>query len=111
MKHDITPELLEALSEWKTFLPRAILEGRVGKCDELTISIRSKERGHNTPHVHASTSCASLSISIIDGQVLSQSGKISSKKIQKASEWVLANKPFLTKEWNRIADSTFKFPL
>ena len=39
-------KLIESkLLEWCYILPRYLVEGKVGKCDELIFEIRSKEKG------------------------------------------------------------------
>ena len=101
----------QKLLEWRFILPRRLIEGKVGKCDELTFEIRSKEKGHNIPHVHVSTKVASLSISIETGEVLAQSGRINEKNITKAKNWIIQNQDFLKTNWNALADCPTKFPI
>ena len=104
-------EIKNKILEWKYILPRLALEAKVGSCDNLYFEIRTKENGHNKPHVHVSTSAAMLSISIETGEVLAQSGSIRERNIEKARNWILQNQDFLKAKWNELANCPIKFPI
>ena len=101
----------QKILEWQYILPKFRVEGKVGKCDELTFVIHSKEKGHYMPHVHVSTMVADLSIAIETGEILEQSGRINDKIIAKAQEWIFQNKDFLKSKWNILADCPVKFEI
>lgn len=101
----------EKILEWQYILPRLLLEAEVGKCDNLIFEVRTKEKGHNTPHVHVSTTVASLSIAIETGEILAQSGNISGKNLQKAKDWIVLNQDFLKEKWNILSDNPIKFAI
>ncbi|MBQ7496950.1 MAG: DUF4160 domain-containing protein [Selenomonas sp.] len=66
----------------------------------LWIEIRTKEKSHPIPHVHAHFGDSSVSISLT-GSILA--GSLSnSKKQEEAVAWVIDNSEFLEKEWRRI---------
>lgn len=101
----------EKIKEWQYILPRLLEEAKMGTCDTLTFEIRTKEKGHNIPHVHVSTRVASLSIAIETGEVLAQSGKIRERNIQKAKAWIRDNRDFLASKWNELADSPIQIAI
>lgn len=64
------------------------------------IEMRSKERGHNIPHVHAVKNGQSMQIAF-NGRVLA--GKLKSKKDEEAVvQWVIAHKNLLENEWKEM---------
>lgn len=97
--------------EWKFILPLLRVEAKVGKCDNLTFEVRTKENGHNKPHIHVSTSAASLSIAIETGEILAQSGSIRERNIEKARDWIFQNQNFLKAKWNELANCPIKFSI
>lgn len=74
------------------------------RIDGMKFKIYPNEQGHNAAHVHMETSSASVSIEITTLRVLDYSGKITSKKIQKAVAWVADNREMLIKNWNEFTN-------
>lgn len=76
----------------------------VGRIDGMKFKVYPNEQGHNAAHVHMETSSASVSIEITTLKILECSGKITSKKIQKAVTWVADNREMLIKNWNEFTN-------
>lgn len=76
---------------------------RVGKADGISFEVRSRERNHSVPHVHASYGGYSVSISIEDGIV--RGGNLPKKREKISSEWVLAHKEELLTVWKNYSMS------
>ena len=74
----------------------------------LVIEIRTKEGGHNIPHVHARIGNKNVSISLIDCQVLA--GNIPLKNQKQAVKWVKEHKSELQLEWENIHGEIY-FPV
>ncbi len=72
--------------------------GRVGSRGSIIFEIRTKEQGHNVPHVHAHYGSDNISISLIDFSVLA--GNIPKKQEKVAVEWVKKNINNLKDRWN-----------
>lgn len=100
----------KAIREWEFILPRKLLEGRVGKQDELVFELHSKEQGHNRPHIHVHTSIGDISIAIDKIEVLHKNERIQQKTIDKALAWVEKNLDMLREKWNEIPN-VVKFDL
>lgn len=66
----------------------------------IIIEIRTKEEGHNIPHIHARYHNDNISISLIDGKILA--GNIPIKKQKIAQKWVIDNLNHLREEWKDI---------
>lgn len=71
---------------------------RVGARGEIIFEIRTKEQGHNVPHVHACYGDSNISISLTDCSVLA--GNIPRKQQTFAVGWVCSNLEFLRSKWN-----------
>ena len=65
----------------------------------VKFEIRTKEKGHNVPHIHAHYEGKNVSISF-DGAVLA--GGIKRRKQIEAINWVLNNKELLEKKWKEM---------
>ena len=66
----------------------------------VRIEIRTRENGHNEPHVHAIYAGESMSISLVTADILA--GIINNTKAKKrAIQWVKENKDLLMKEWRK----------
>ncbi len=77
----------------------------IERIKELKFEVRTNEQsGHHRPHLHVSTSSASLSIAIDDGEVLAQSGKISPSQIKTAQKWMKDNHDFIVEKWNEFSN-------
>lgn len=64
------------------------------------IEIRSRESGHNIPHVHAVKNGQSISIAF-NGCILA--GRLKSKKDEESVvQWVIDNKSFLEDRWKEM---------
>ena len=72
--------------------------GQVGKCKQIVFEIRTKEQGHNTPHLHAHYEDENISISLVDFSVLA--GNIPDKQRKLAVEWTREHIDFLRTKWN-----------
>lgn len=98
------------IKEWINILPSYRIFKKVGRSDTLAFEIRTKEKGHNIPHVHVATMAASLSIAIETGEVLAQSGA-DARSVKEAQKWILDNQTFLKEKWNELADCPIKFEI
>ena len=72
--------------------------GQVGKVKQIVFEIRTKEQGHNTPHLHAHYEDENISISLVDFSVLA--GNIPVKQQKLAIEWTKENIEKLRQKWN-----------
>ena len=90
--------------EWDIILRNISDYALIGKVNGIKFEIRTNEQGHNRPHLHVSTSSASMSISIDDGTILAQSGKISPAQTKKAKQWIKNNKDLIIKKWNELSN-------
>lgn len=72
--------------------------GKVGTRGSIIFEIRTKEQGHNTPHLHAHYGNKNISISLIDFSVLA--GNIPAKQERIAIEWTKQNIDVLKSKWN-----------
>lgn len=90
--------------EWEIILKNFSDYAQVGKVNGIKFEIRPKERGHNIPHLHVSTSSSRMSVAIESGEVLALTGKISSSQKKMATEWILKNHDLLVSKWNELSD-------
>lgn len=74
------------------------IRSQVGSRGAITFEIRTKEKGHNMPHIHATYENKNISISLIDFTVLS--GNLPNKQTKIAVEWTKENIEKLKKKWN-----------
>lgn len=72
--------------------------GQVGKVKQIVFEIRTKEQGHNTPHLHAYYENENISISLVDYTILA--GNIPAKQQRLAVEWTRENIEKLRSKWN-----------
>ena len=70
----------------------------------VVIEIRTKEQGHNIPHIHAHYQGESISVSLLDGTVLA--GNIPKKNERRAVDYVLSHQNKLLNEWTAIHGKT-----
>lgn len=70
----------------------------------VVIEIRTKEQGHNMPHIHAHYQGENISVSLLDGTVLA--GNIPKKNERIAVDYVLSHQNELLNEWKDIHGST-----
>lgn len=76
---------------------------KVGRENGVVFEIRTNEKNHSLPHVHAAYGEYSISIDIVSGKVLA--GRLPKKKQKTAVDWVLAHKDKLLGDWKNIAIS------
>lgn len=74
------------------------IRGRVGTRNGIEFSVRSNERNHPIPHVHAKYGECEVSIAIETGEILV--GNLPPKRTAIAQEWVSAHKNDLMTKWN-----------
>ena len=79
------------------------IRGRVGYTNGISFVIRTDEKKHHIPHVHAAYGKYNISIEIVTGKVLA--GNLPAKNQRLAVEWVIANKVQLLNDWKSIAIS------
>ena len=77
------------------------IRGKVGNLRGITFEVRTKEKNHSVPHVHAKYGNHSISIDIENGIILA--GNLPPSQQRQAKEWVKKNKSFLLGEWSNIA--------
>lgn len=65
----------------------------------IRFEIRPKENGHNLPHCHASYQGQEISISLVDGEVIT--GNIPKQQQRFAVDWVKRNLPVLQSCWDK----------
>lgn len=80
-----------------------ILEIReqVGTVRGIKFEVRSREKNHNRPHVHAEYDKYAVSIDIETGEILA--GNLPPSQKTKAIKWVKDNKDYLLGKWSKIA--------
>lgn len=70
---------------------------RIGQVKGIFFEIRTKEQGHNVPHLHANYGNQNISISLIDFSILA--GNLPHKQEQIAIEWTKNNIDKLKNKW------------
>lgn len=109
--NDFTSEQLELLSEWELILRNICDFVQVAKVNGIRFEVYTNEKGsHHKPHLHVSTSSASMSIAIEDGEILARSGKISPPQIKQAQNWTHNNKELIVNKWNAFSNG-FEIPV
>jgi len=73
----------------------------------ITVEVRSREEGHNTPHVHAHYQQYHVSIDINSAIIII--GNLPNKQLEKAIEFVQNNRTMLLEKWNKYHEFKFKF--
>lgn len=95
----------EIFLEWELILRNISDFVQIAKINGIKFEVRTNEQsGHHRPHLHVSTSSASLSIAIDDGEILAKSGKISPPQLKMAKEWMLKNKDLVASKWNEFSN-------
>ena len=96
---------IQTLLEWEFILKNISQFQEIKRIDGIKFEVRANEQsGHHRPHLHVSTSSASLSIAIDDGEILAQSGKISPAQIKTAQKWIKNNRDFISRKWNEFSN-------
>lgn len=91
---------LKGLVLWE-YVFRGVLSRRdtVERTHGIRFEIRPKENGHNVPHCHASYQGQEISISLVDGEVIT--GNIPKQQQRFAVMWVKNNLQVLQAYWNK----------
>lgn len=91
---------LKGLVLWE-YIFRGVLSRRdtVERTHGIRFEIRPKENGHNVPHCHASYQGQEISISLVDGEVIT--GNIPKQQQRFAVMWVKNNLQVLQTHWNK----------
>lgn len=100
----MTEQEKQVFWEWDVILKNFSDYAQIGKTNGIKFKIRTNEQGHNRPHLHVSTSSASISVAIDNGEVLAKSGKISPAQTKKATEWIKNNKDLVISKWNELSN-------
>lgn len=79
------------------------IRGRVGQLGAIKFEVRSKEKNHTIPHVHATCNEFNISIAIETGEILT--GNLPGKNEKIAVRWVLDHKDSLLSTWRDFAFS------
>ena len=77
------------------------IRARVGKENGIVFQVRSNEKNHAVPHVHASYGDYSISVSIETCEVLAGNLPPKNKKI--AQKWIKENRDKLLNDWKNYA--------
>lgn len=101
----MTKDEEQKLLEWEFILKDISDFVLIAKINGIKFEVRTNENsGHHRQHLHVSTSSASLSIAIDNGDILAQSGKISQIQIRKAKEWMQENHELIIAKWNEFSN-------
>ena len=101
----MTEEEKKIFLEWEFFLKDITQFVQLAKINGIKFEVRTNEQsGHHRPHLHVSTSSASMSIAIDDGEILACSGKIAPPQKKMAREWMLLNKDLVIAKWNEFSN-------
>lgn len=93
------------LLEWELFLRNLTDFVQIAKINGIKFEVRTNEQsGHHRPHLHVSTSSASMSVAIDDGEILASNGKISPAQKKMAKEWMKNNKDLVIAKWNEFSN-------
>ena len=108
---DFTSEQLKALTEWEKILRNISDFVLIKEVNGIRFEVYTKEKGsHHILHLHVSTSSASMSISIEDGEIFAKTGKISPPKMKQAQKWMQTNKKLIAEKWTAFSNG-FEIPL
>ena len=101
----MTEEEKKIFLEWEFFLRDITQFVQLAKINGIKFEVRTNEQsGHHRPHLHVSTSSASMSVAIDDGEILACSGKITPSQKKMAREWMLQNKDLVIAKWNEFSN-------
>lgn len=91
--------------EWEFILRNVTDFVQIEKKNGIKFEVRTNEQSsHHRPHLHVSTSSASMSIAIDNGEILACSGKISPPQKKMAKEWMEKNRGFVESKWNELSN-------
>ena len=77
-----------------------VFEQKLATYKKMKFEMRTKENGHNVPHIHVSYNRKNVTISINDGSILK--GELPDHKKIQAQKWVLDNKAELIEKWREM---------
>lgn len=95
---DIPKEIIDLIYQLFSLVET---RAKVGDYKSVSFEVRTRERNHVVPHIHASYDNYSISIEIETGRVLA--GNLPKKQQKIAVDWVLDNKSFLLGKWQDYA--------
>ena len=102
---NMTEEEKKIFLEWEMFLRDISQFVQLAKINGIKYEVRTDEQsGHHRPHLHVSTSSASMSVAIDNGEILACSGKISPAQKKMAKEWMAKNKDLVIEKWNTFSN-------
>ena len=102
---NMTEEEKKIFLEWELFLRDFSQFVQLAKINGIKYEVRTDEQsGHHRPHLHVSTSSASMSVAIDNGEILACSGKISPAQKKMAKEWMAKNKDLVIEKWNTFSN-------
>lgn len=91
--------------EWEHMLRNITDFVQITKINGIKFEVRTDEQsGHHRPHLHVSTSSASISIAIDNGDILAKSGKISPPQLKMATKWMKENRDLVVSKWNEFSN-------
>ena len=91
--------------EWEFILRNLSDFVQIAKINGIKFEVRTNEQsGHHRPHLHVSTSSASMSVAIDDGEILTCTGKISPAQKKMAKEWMEKNRGLVESKWNDFSN-------
>ena len=100
----MTEAEIAIFKEWDLILRNISDFVQLDKVKGIKFEIRTKEKGHNTPHLHVITEKAQMSVAIENGEILECSGRISNPQKNMAREWVLNRHDLLVEKWNELSN-------
>ena len=103
MEHKISNYPKEIISFLNTVFEIYEIRGEVGYFNGIKFEIRTSEKNHCLPHVHAEYGEFKISIEIATGKILA--GNLPNKNQKRAVNWVLENKDKLLTDWKNITIS------
>jgi len=101
----MTEQEKKVFAEWESILRNISDFVQIVKINGIKFEVRTNEQcGHNRQHLHVSTSSASMSIAIDDGEILECSGKISPPQKRMAKDWLEKNRDLVISKWNEFSN-------
>jgi len=96
---------IKIFSEWELFLRNISDFVQIAKINGIKFEVRTNEQcGHHRQHLHVSTSSASMSIAIDNGEILECSGKISPPQKKAAQKWLEDHRGLVIEKWNEFSN-------
>lgn len=99
------------LKEWEMILRNISDFVQIAKVNGIKFEVYTNEQSsHHRAHLHVSTSSASMSIAIDNGDILACSGKISPPQKKIARKWMTENRNLVIEKWNEFSNG-FEIPV